>query len=598
VESLSIQHEGRRAPTPSEVSFELRRGEVALVLGPSGSGKSTLALALNGLVPHAVPAQMSGSVTVAGLQTADETVARLSREVAMVFQDPDSQMVTGTLLDEVAFGPENLLIARDEVLARAERSLRQVGLWQRRDDNPDRLSGGGRQRLAIACALAMHSPVIVLDEPTANLDPAGIDEVYAVLRDLVDRGEHSIVLVEHNLDAAIELVDRVLVLDADGRLVIDGPARQVLIERADELLRLGVWMPVAVLAALRLRDAGLVLDPLPLTPAELTAALNAAPVLPPLPLVAAPIDRLRERAVPERAVPEPAVPERAVPGPVEGAHPAVTVRKLSVSRGRTAVLHDIDLRIDPGAFVAIVGTNGAGKTTLLQSIAGVTAAPPGHINVRGLDPSRADARTLARTIGFVFQNPEHQFIRATVAEELAHGPRLQGRPSAEVDAAVSAMLDRFGLSSLGHEHPFLLSGGQKRRLSVGTALIDGAPVLALDEPTFGQDRARASELLTLLGELNAAGTTVLVVTHDLQLVAEYSSHVAVLDAGRLAAYGPTRDVLATDALESAGLRTPPLARALRGVTAHPSWQRLTRLADLPAPHNRPRPPSAPGTGEL
>jgi energy-coupling factor transport system ATP-binding protein len=259
------------------------------------------------------------------------------------------------------------------------------------------------------------------------------------------------------------------------------------------------------------------------------------------------------------------------------------------------VLHNIDLSIDAGAFVAIVGTNGAGKTTLLQSIAGVTAAPAGRISVRGLDPSRADARTLARTIGFVFQNPEHQFIRATVAEELAHGPGLQGRPAAEVDAAVSAMLDRFGLADLGHEHPFLLSGGQKRRLSVGTALIDGAPVLALDEPTFGQDRARAAELLTLLGELNAAGTTVLVVTHDLQLVAEYSSHVAVLDGGRLAAYGPTSEVLGTDALEKAGLRTPPLARALRGVNAHPSWQRLTRLAELPG---SPSQESASEAGEL
>jgi energy-coupling factor transporter ATP-binding protein EcfA2 len=556
VESVSIRHEGRTDPTPQGVTFKVAVGEVVLVLGPSGSGKSTLALALNGLVPHAVPASMTGRVTAAGLDTSVETVARLSREVAMVFQDPDSQMVTGTLLDEVAFGPENLLLPREEILARAERSLRQVGLWHRRDDNPDRLSGGGRQRLAIACALAMGSPVIVLDEPTANLDPVGIDEVYAVLRELVDGGGHSIVLVEHNLDAAIELVDRVIVLDADGRLALDGPARQVLGERADELVRLGVWMPMAVLAALRLRDAGLVLHPLPLTQAELTAALNAAPSLP-----------------------DPA--PRHDPVPRQQAEPAVSVTGLSVTRRRTPVLHDIDLTIDRGAFVAIVGTNGAGKTTLLQSIAGVVAAPAGRIRVHGLDPSRADARTLARTIGFVFQNPEHQFVRSTVAKELAHGPSLQGVPEAEVQERVSAMLDRFGLASLSHEHPFLLSGGQKRRLSVGTALIDGAPVLALDEPTFGQDRARAAELLGVLAQLNAAGTTVMVVTHDLQLVAEYASHVAVLSDGHLAAFGPTNEILVGNTLEQAGLRIPPLARALRGVTAHPAWQRLTRLAELP-----------------
>jgi energy-coupling factor transport system ATP-binding protein len=558
LESVSIRHDGRAASTPLDVSFDVAPGEVVLLLGPSGCGKSTLALALNGLVPHAVPAELSGTVTVGGMRTAVETVARLSERVAMVFQDPDSQMVTGTLLDEVAFGPENLLVDRDEVLARAEESLRQVGLWHRRDDNPDTLSGGGRQRLAIACALAMKTPVLVLDEPTANLDPAAIDEVYAVLRRLVDSGDHAIVLVEHNLDAAIELVDRVIVLDRHGRLAMQGPTRQVLIDRVDELSGLGVWLPVALLAALRLRDAGITLDPLPLTPRELTAALDAQDTLPAV-----------------------ASPTPMPTGASDRAEPAVRVTALDIDRGRTRILHGIDVTIERGSFVAIVGTNGAGKTTLLQAIAGVIRAPAGHIDALGVDPSRTDARTLARTIGFVFQNPEHQFIKGTVAEELAHGPRLQKIPLTDIEARVSHMLDRFGLEELRDEHPFLLSGGQKRRLSVGTALIDGAPLLALDEPTFGQDRARASELLTVLGALNAEGTTVLVVTHDLQLVAEHSSHVLVLDSGRVAAFGPTASVLASDALENAGLRTPPLARAFRDIARHPSWRSVTRLGDLP-----------------
>jgi energy-coupling factor transport system ATP-binding protein len=556
--SVSIRHDGRAVPTPADVSFDVEPGEVVLVLGPSGCGKSTLALALNGLVPHAVPADLTGTVTVGGMRTTHETVARLSERVAMVFQDPDSQMVTGTLLDEVAFGPENLLVDRAEVLHRAEHSLRQVGLWHRRGDNPDTLSGGGRQRLAIACALAMQAPVLVLDEPTANLDPAGIDEVYAVLRRLVDEGEHAIVLVEHNLDAAIELVDRVIVLDQHGRLAMQGSTRRVLIDRVDDLMRLGVWLPVALLAALRLRDAGVVLDPLPLTPRELTAALDTLDALPAPPAA------------------------RPVSEAVAMSEPAVRVTGLDLDRGRTRILHDIDLTIDRGSFVAIVGTNGAGKTTLLQAIAGVIRAPKGRIDVLGLDPSAADARTLARTVGFVFQNPEHQFITGTVAEELAHGPRLQGLPTQDVDARVSQMLDRFGLQELRHEHPFLLSGGQKRRLSVGTALIDGAPLLALDEPTFGQDRARASELLALLDALNADGTTVLVGTHDLQLVAEHSSHVLVLDEGRVAAFGPTSAVLASEALVDAGLRRPPLARAFRDVSRHPAWRSVTRLGDLPS----------------
>src|SRR6478752_4912208 len=276
VRELGITHDGETTPAPASVSFDVAPGEVVLLLGPSGSGKSTLTLALNGLLPQAVPATVTGSVEVDGLDTEATPVAELSTRVGMVFQDPDAQLVTGTVMDEVAFGPENLRMPVAEVLGRAEAAMRRVRLWERRGDNPDRLSGGGRQRLAIACALAMGSPLVVLDEPTANLDPQGIEEVSAALADLVATGDRAIVLVEHNLDAAVGFVDRVVVLDASGRLVADGPVDEVLRGRAEELHALGVWLPISALAALRLRSAGFVLDPLPLTPAELHAALEAA----------------------------------------------------------------------------------------------------------------------------------------------------------------------------------------------------------------------------------------------------------------------------------------------------------------------------------
>src|SRR6478735_7323231 len=207
VRDLAITHDGETAAAPASVTFDVRPGEVVLLLGPSGSGKSTLTLALNGLIPQAVPAQVTGEIVVDGRETGAATVAELSTRVAMVFQDPDAQLVTGTVMDEVAFGPENLRMPVAEVLARAEAALRRVGLWERRGENPDRLSGGGRQRLAIACALAMGSPLLVLDEPTANLDPEGIDEVYRALAELVAAGDRAILLVEHNLDAAVEYHD-------------------------------------------------------------------------------------------------------------------------------------------------------------------------------------------------------------------------------------------------------------------------------------------------------------------------------------------------------------------------------------------------------
>lgn len=588
---LTLTHADATHPSPHDVTFDITPGEVVLLLGPSGSGKSTLTLALNGLIPHALPAQMTGTVEAGGIDTATAQTATLSTHVAMVFQDPDAQIVTGTVYDEVAFGPENLLLPLETVRARVEDALRRVGLWERRDDNPDHLSGGGRQRLAIACALAMGSPLIVLDEPTANLDPQGIDDVYAALTDVVAAGDRAILLVEHNLDAAMAFVTRTIVLDRDGRVAFDGPAASIIREHADELVAMGVWLPAATLAALRLRRQGHRLDPLPLSPGELAAALASAPesarhggpltVATPAPgspatpagapAPGSPATGVSAAAPAARAPATPAGEANTEPGrgdasrPLSdgGAAPIIRARDLTVTRRRTPILHGIDLDLDAGTFTAIVGANGAGKTTLIQALAGVVPPPRGRISVDGIDPGTASPRDLAARIGFVFQNPEHQFIAATVFDELAHGLRLRHVPDDEVTARVDEMLTRFGLAHKAAVHPFLLSGGEKRRLSVGTALITRPRVLALDEPTFGQDRARAAELLDLLQTLRADGTTVVIVTHDLQLVAEHTTHTLVLADGRVAAAGPTAELFSDPALFArAGLRLPALQRVL------------------------------------
>ena len=597
VRELGIRHDGADAEAPASATFEVRRGEVVLLLGPSGAGKSTLALALNGLIPHAVPATLRGSVHVDGLDTATTPVSRLSTRVGMVFQDPDAQLVTGTLQDEVAFGPENLRLPVEEVLARAEDALRRVGLWDRRHENPDRLSGGGRQRLAIACALAMGSPLLVLDEPTANLDPQGIEEVYAALGDLVAAGDRAIVLVEHNLDAVIGITDRVVVLDQQGRTVADGTVDEVLRTRAAELHEMGVWLPVSTLAALRLRAAEWRLDPLPLDPAELRAALDAEDAPAGSASAVSAVSAAHNSASTGVCPTEPADPdasrrsyarEATTTAAAAAAKPLIRVRGLRTRRGRSEILHGIDLDVAAGEFVAIVGANGAGKTTLLQSLAGVLPVPRGQVMLDGVDVGRADLRTLTRRIGFVFQNPEHQFIAHTVFDELAHGLRRQKLSEADVRRRALDVLRRFGLEDKADVHPFLLSGGQKRRLSVGTALVAGAPVLALDEPTFGQDRARADELMRLLSSLSTDGTTILVVTHDMQLVTEHAHRTIVVGDGRIVADAATSEIFADDDLvRAAGLRQPPLRRAFAGLTRHPSLTGITRLADLPAAASTP-----------
>lgn len=572
VRELSLTHADAAHPSPRDVTFDIDAGEVVLLLGPSGSGKSTLTLALNGLIPHALPATMIGTVEAGGIDTADAQTASLSTHVAMVFQDPDAQIVTGTVYDEVAFGPENLLLPLDVVRGRVEEALRRVGLWERRDENPDHLSGGGRQRLAIACALAMGSPLIVLDEPTANLDSQGIDDVYAALADVVAAGDRAILLVEHNLDAAMAFVTRTIVLDREGRVVFDGPAAEVIREHADELIRMGVWLPAATLAALRLHERGITLDPLPLSPRELADALAGVDVssrsarsttTEGLTSGAATTEGLTSGAATTEALTPGAVTADGRDGAGRDDTAIIRARGLTVRRRRAEILHGIDLDLEAGSLTAIIGANGAGKTTLIQALAGVVPPPRGQVVVDGIDPGTASPRDLAARIGFVFQNPEHQFIAPTVFDELAHGLRLRHVPDAEISIRVDEMLIRFGLEHKADVHPFLLSGGEKRRLSVGTALITRPRVLALDEPTFGQDRARAAELLDLLQNLRAEGTTIVIVTHDLQLVAEHTTHVVVLAEGRVRAVGPTASLFRDEQLfTDAGLRLPALQRVL------------------------------------
>jgi len=572
VRELSLTHADAAHPSPRDVSFDIHPGEVVLLLGPSGSGKSTLTLALNGLIPHALPATMVGTVEAGGIDTANAQTSALSTHVAMVFQDPDAQIVTGTVYDEVAFGPENLRLPLDVVQSRVEEALRRVGLWERRDDNPDHLSGGGRQRLAIGCALALGSPLIVLDEPTANLDPQGIDDVYAALADVVSAGDRAILLVEHNLDAAMDFVTRTIVLDREGRMVFDGPAAEIIREHADELVRMGVWLPGATLAALRLREHGYAFAVLPLTPDELAGALADDSSRSARSATGFPTTGIPTTGVPTSEGPaKTGIPaSEDVRSPSGGrsdqtslAEPIIRARGLTVRRRRTEILHGIDLDLEAGSLTAIVGANGAGKTTLIQALAGVVPPPRGQVVVDGIDPGTASPRDLAARVGFVFQNPEHQFIAHTVFDELAHGLRLRNVPEDEIATRVDEMLTRFGLELKKDVHPFLLSGGEKRRLSVGTALITRPRVLALDEPTFGQDRARAAELLDLLAGLRAEGTTIVIVTHDLQLVAEHTSHVVILANGRVRATGPTATLFQDEQLFSAaGLRMPALQRVL------------------------------------
>lgn len=528
------------------LDLSIAPGEFVVLLGPSGCGKSTLALALNGVIPHSVPAHHAGIVTVFGQDTRRATPAQLCADVALVGQDPDTQIVCDTLIDEVSFALQNLGHDQHEIDARALDALIRVGLVREAEDvfiAPGNLSGGGRQRLAVACALALRPRALILDEPTAHLDSASAHDFYRLVRELA--GDVAVLLIEHDLDEAITDADRVIVLDSEGNTRIQGSPAEVFVDRIDEVRALGVWRPPVVDIA---QELGLDID-LTATPTveSLAAAHRGLPVAPT----------------------DPGEPTR------EPASVLIEIREATVRRGATTALDEVGCTVRERDFLAVCGVTGAGKSTLAQALAGLTELDSGTVTLTG----RAEGPT-SRQVGYVFQNPEHQFVTTSVYDELAHGLRLRGEPEDAVRVAVDSMLDRFGLALRAQANPFTLSHGQKRRLSVGTAVIGSPELLILDEPTFGQDPAHTTELIELLHDLRASGTTIVVVSHDLQLVADHAERMILLAEGRLLAEGPVGHVLCDDALlAAAGLRPPPMRRFAAALD-DPGWDRVYRLRDL------------------
>ncbi len=516
-----------------------------LVLGPSGSGKSTLTLCLDGLIPHLVEGDYAGEVVVAGLVVGDTPVHLLAQETGLVFQDPDSQFCTLTVEDEIAFGLENLRRPPLEMETAIDAALEAVGLAGFRQRLLGSLSGGEKQRVAIASVLAMGPRVLVLDEPSANLDPHATVELFALLRRLAADRRHTLVIIEHKLDQIIEWIDTVLVLAPGGRLLYEGDPRPAFYERARDLEAVGVWRPQTSELVQALRIAGWEVAGSPLGVRETATALAATPGL---------LARLRT-GQPARLAPE----RGARSGP-----PLLRVEHLSYRYpdGHPA-LTDVSLSIEQDDFLAIVGENGAGKTTLASLLSGVVVAPPRSVFLEGEDVAGMPGWAVSDRVGYVFQNPEHQFVTDSVFDELAFsvspegGRRRAERLSAAQRALVEGWLERLGLLPLAEANPFSLSQGQKRRLSVAAMLIRGQSALILDEPTLGQDELQSDRLMAMMHELRSEGRAIAMVTHDMRLVTEHADRLLVLSKGRLVFQGSPSEFFARpDEVEAAGLEMP------------------------------------------
>ena len=474
------RHAGRKNAALSGVDLDIAPGERVLVLGPSGSGKSTLMGGLAGLLGGAEEGEATGTLTVDGVAP-----AQARGRVGLLMQDPEAQVVLARVGDDVAFGMENLGVPREEIWPRVEESLSAVGLDVPLDHSTTELSGGQKQRLALASILAMGPGLLLLDEPTANLDPSGVAEVRAAVEAVVERTGATMVVVEHRVDVWAPLVDRVIVV-ADGRIAADGPLSQVLEEQGEVLRERGMWLPGD----------------------DVAAEVGPAPEVAPASSEDAPIAR--------------------VAGLTIGYDKASPVRS------------GIDLTIERGVSTCIVGANGAGKSTFALTLAGLLPPLEGTVEVETSDGTAGDphewsSKQLLGRMSMVFQEPEYQFLASTVAEELAIGPRAAGMSEEEIAPLVDEHLEALGLTTLARANPMTLSGGEKRRLSVATALISAPELLILDEPTFGQDRGTWLGLVRLLRAALARGVTLVSITHDPAFVAAMGQRV--VDLGLLGTRG-------------------------------------------------------------
>lgn len=555
VSGLSVRYPLRRRPALQDLSFSVAQHETLLILGPSGCGKSTLALTLNGLIPHDIEAEVQGTINVAGVNVAAASVETLTRQVGVVFQDAEAQFCTLRVADEVAFGLENLGVPRSEMDGRIQQALRQVGLAEMAQCSLRRLSGGEKQRLALAAILAMKPAIIILDEPTANLDPAATAAFFRLIAPL--RTEHTILIVEHKLDECIHLVDHVLVLTPEGALLAEGAPRAIFQREEAKLREYGIWIPQVTEWALAMQRAGHPVDPLPLT----------------LPEAAETVQRLR-------------IPVQL---PAHTSHQSVTAAvplavridglRFTYPKADQPALHDVRLTVPEGSLFALLGPNGSGKSTLASHLIAIHPTVPGKVFVFGQDVSAQAGMTLARLtelVGYVFQNPEHQFVADTVYDELAYSLAVRKEPEEQIARRVSALLSDFHLETLSKANPFTLSQGQKRRLSVATMLAVGQKLLVLDEPTFGQDRRTTERMVARWRQLQQQGVTILFITHDMRLVLAVADAVAVLAAGRVIFHGvPAQLYEREDILQAAHLLPPPLYRLAK--MTHP--EPLTLIAD-------------------
>lgn len=564
--NFSFWYPETETPALEDINLCIPDGEKVLILGPSGCGKSTLLLAMNGVVPQLTGGNVKGRVFINRLDTRNTAVAQLASSVGLILQDPESQLTNLYVFDEVAFGPENLNLPEDEIVRRVNLSLDKAGMNAFRDGSVFALSGGQKQRVAIASAMAMLPDIMLLDNPTSNLDPVGSSETYRTIRELANYQEIStIILADHRPDEVIDMVDRLLIMDK-GKVILDGEPRAVL-EKNGRMLKeeLGIFLPQVADLGLCLRDSAWKIQSVPLTIPEAKEQFNR-------------IDIRQKEAT---ALPAEILTQK------EPGTDVIQIKDVVFAYPKgSPVVKGVSFNIREGEFLCLVGKNGSGKTTLAKMIVGLLKPIQGSIYLDGKNIKEIALRHLIGSLGYVFQYPEHQFVAQNVFDEVAYSLRALKTPESEVQKKVEEMLEMFSLQDLRTASPLTLSKGQKRRLSVATMLVTRPRLLILDEPMTGQDQKNITNLLAILNRLRQDGATIIEITHDMEHVACYADRVVGMSMGEKIFDGAPSELFANPGiLQELSLEAPPavvLADFLRskGLALSHQVNTVDRLVDF------------------
>ncbi len=542
VTNVSYTHWNQTEPSLDHLNFSIQRGTLNILVGPGGSGKSTLCSLFNGEIPHLFGGNFIGDVLVNGLNTRQVEVKDLSRQVGHVFQDPESMFATLYVDDEIAFGPENLKVDPVDIQKTVDELLETTGLSIRKRNLVWNLSGGQVQKLGLAAILAMRPEMIVLDEPTANLDPVATRSVHDLILQLRDTGM-TILLVTRTLDDFLAAADQLLVL-SKGELFASGSPRDVLKEKGAEMMEhLGIWLPETAEIGIALQKLDRATDAeVPITIPETIQLLDDKGLLcQSITGITTPVDFEKNST------------------------PLISAKNLVYRYGgEVLALNDVSLDIHPGEMLAIVGRNGAGKSTLARLLVGLLKPQSGSLQLFGKSADKWTVQDLSNRIALVFQNPEHQFLTDTVFDEIGYSLLARGMDSVEERGKIiSSTIHLLGLDGVEKVHPFALSAGMKRRLGVATMLVGNPEVLIVDEPTYGQDKEMTHTLMQRMEEIRSRGIAVVMVTHDMRLVQEYAHRVVVMSEGQIHYDGdPTRLFEQVDILRSANLRLTMLQELL------------------------------------